>query len=379
MPVDAAGGGPAQGRAPVMADVAARAGVSLQTVSRVVNDHRSVRPETRRRVEQAISELGYRVNTAARALVTRSTRTIGLVSASSAEYGPTSALLGVEQAARSEGYATSVVLLPEVGPREVREAVDHLRDLGVDGLVVIAPDDAAVAAVDALDPAVPVVTLEAPLGGTADAGGHLGLPSASVDQGEGARRAVRHLLELGHTTVHHVSGPRDWLEARAREAGWRAELLAAGAPVPEVVPGDWAAAAGHRAAGPLLEHGATAVLAGNDQVAIGLLGALWQRGLRVPDDVSVVGFDDVPEAAYLVPPLTTVRQDFDALGRRCLEVLLARLRGEPAQVRRVVPELVVRASTGPPPRAAGAPRPGGVPGGVRPGPPGRPLDERAGG
>jgi DNA-binding LacI/PurR family transcriptional regulator len=351
VPVDAADGGPAPGRAPVMADVAARAGVSLQTVSRVVNAHPSVRPETRSRVEGAIAELGYRVNGAARALVTRSTRTIGLVSASTAEFGPTSALLAVEQAARAEGYATSVVLLPEVGRREVGEAVDHLRDLGVDGLVVIAPDDAAVAAVEALDAAVPVVTLEAPLG--AGPGGHPGPPSASVDQELGARLAVRHLLGLGHATVHHVSGPQDWLEARAREAGWRSELLAAGAPVPEPVPGDWSAAAGHRAAGPLLERGATAVFTVNDQVAIGLLGALWQRGLRVPQDVSVVGFDDVPEAAYLVPPLTTVRQDFDALGRRCLEVLLARLRGGPAQVRRVVPELVVRASTAPPGRPRG--------------------------
>ncbi|MEH3075294.1 MAG: LacI family DNA-binding transcriptional regulator [Quadrisphaera sp.] len=362
MPVDAARGGPAPARAPVMADVAARAGVSLQTVSRVVNGHPSVRAETRGRVEEAIAELGYRVNTAARALVTRSTRTIGLVSASTAEFGPTSALLGVEQAARAEGYATSVVLLPEVGPREVRGAVDHLRDLGVDGLVVIAPDDAAAAAVEALDADVPVVTLEAPLarsGGGAEGAGsggdHPGPLSASVDQEHGARLAVRHLLELGHGTVHHVGGPRTWLEARAREAGWRAELLAAGAPVPEVVPGDWAAAAGHRAAGPLVERGATAVFAVNDQVAIGLLGALWQRGLRVPEDVSVVGFDDVPEAAYLVPPLTTVRQDFDALGRRCLEVLLAGVRGEPARPRRVVPELVVRASTAPP-RGPAAPQ-----------------------
>ncbi|MGQ7295273.1 LacI family DNA-binding transcriptional regulator [Quadrisphaera sp. KR29] len=352
--VDAPGGGGPAGRAPVMADVAARAGVSLQTVSRVVNGHPSVREATRRRVERAIADLDYRVNTAARALVTRSTRTIGLVSASSAEFGPTSALLGVEQAARAAGYATSVVLLPEVGREEVRRAVDHLRDLGVDGLVVIAPDDAAVAAVEALDPSVPVVALEAPLAARGEGGAGPGQPSASVDQEEGARCAVRHLLDLGHATVHHVSGPPSWLEARAREAGWRAELLAAGAPVPEVVRGDWAAASGHRAAAALVERGATAVLTGNDQVAIGLLGALWQRGLRVPQDVSVVGFDDVPEAAYLVPPLTTVRQDFDALGRRCLEVLLARLRGEPAQVRRVQPELVVRASTGPPPaRRAG--------------------------
>jgi DNA-binding LacI/PurR family transcriptional regulator len=150
--------------------------------------------------------------------------------------------------------------------------------------------------------------------------------------------------------VHHLTGPSDWLEARSREAGWRAELEEAGARVPEPVPGDWSASAGHSAAQQLLDDGATAVLTGNDQAAIGLLGALWQRGLAVPGDVSVVGFDDVPEAPYLVPPLTTVRQDFDALGRRCLDVLLARMRGEEPDVQRVEPSLVVRLSTGPPPR-----------------------------
>ncbi len=332
-------------RPAVMADVAGLAGVSLQTVSRVVNDHPSVRPDTRRRVEEAIASLDYRVNTAARALVTRSTRTIGLVSASTAEFGPTSALRGVEQAARAAGYATSVVLMPEVGREGMRAAVDHLRDLGVDGLVVIAADDGAVAALEALDPSVPLVTLEAPL----ETSGGGGPPSASVDQEEGARQAVRHLLGLGHLTVHHVAGPQDWLEARARVAGWRAELVSAGRRVPEPVPGGWSASAGYAAASALVRDGATAVFTANDQVAIGLLGALWQRGLRVPEDVSVVGFDDVPEAAYLVPPLTTVRQDFDALGRRCLEVLLARLAGEEPRARRVQPELVVRASSGPAP------------------------------
>lgn len=341
-------------RPPVMADVAARAGVSLQTVSRVVNGHHAVRADTRERVELAITDLGYRVNTAARALVTRSTRTVGVISVSTAEFGPSSALHGLEAAARTAGYATSVVLLQEVDRAAMREAVDHLRDLGVDGLVVIAPDDAAVGALEAIEASLPVVTLEAPL--DALAGG--ALPSASVDQEQGARRAVRHLLDLGHATVHHVAGPSDWLEARSREAGWRAELLAAGARVPEPVRGTWAAASGHRAAGQLVADGATAVLTGNDQVAIGLLGALWQRGLRVPEDVSVVGFDDVPEAAYLVPPLTTVRQDFDALGRRCLDVLLARLRGEEPEVQRLEPTLVVRASTGPPPLGPAGPRVG---------------------
>jgi DNA-binding LacI/PurR family transcriptional regulator len=332
----------AMGRTPVMADVAALAGVSYQTVSRVINHHPSVRPETRERVERAISDLGYRPNSAARSLVTRQSRTIGVVCASTAYYGPARTLLGLEEAARRAGYAVSVAILSAVDRPAMREAVEHLRAQSVDGVVVIAPDDAAAEAVRTLDSAVPLVTVDAAQEGAS--------PDVSIDQERGARMATRHLLDLGHRTVHHVTGPLDWLEARARVAGWRAELRSAGAPVPRPELGDWTAASGYRAGVRLAASPAvTAVFASNDQMSIGLLRALAEAGRAVPGDVSVVGFDDLPEAGYLTPPLTTVRQDFDELGRRCLGEVLARLAGGPAGRLPVEPALVVRASTGAPP------------------------------
>jgi DNA-binding LacI/PurR family transcriptional regulator len=211
--------------------------------------------------------------------------------------------------------------------------------------VVIAPQDAAAAAVRDLEATVPVVAVEVAEGEAP--------PSVSVDQETGARLATEHLLSLGHASVHHVTGPLDWLEARARAAGWRAALADAGAAAPEPEVGDWSATSGHRAGRRLLARAAageavTAVFAGNDQMAVGLLRALAEEGVPVPGRVSVVGFDDVPEAAYYSPPLTTVRQDFAELGRRCLQALLARLAGEPVDVRPVVPSFVVRASTAPP-------------------------------
>ena len=332
-------------RAPVMSDVAALAGVSHQTVSRVLNGPPSVRTATRERVRRAIAELGYRPNTAARALVTRQSRTIGVVTEGAFHFGPASTLRGVEEAARAAGYAVSVTILPALDRASMRAAVEHLRDQSVDGVVVIAPEDAAAEALRALDAAVPLVTVEAT---DTEA-----LPSVSVDQERGARLATRHLLDLGHATVHHVAGPLDWLEARSRLAGWRAELLAAGAVVPEPEVGDWSAASGYAAGRRLaLRSDLTAVFTANDQMAVGVLRALAEAGAAVPAQVSVVGFDDLPESGYLSPPLTTVAQDFAELGRRCLAVLLARIAAQPVVRHPVAPALVVRSSTAPPPRRA---------------------------
>ena len=178
------------------------------------------------------------------------------------------------------------------------------------------------------------------------------IPVASVDQAAGAAAATRHLLELGHETVWHLAGPVDWKEADARIEGWRSVLEEAGAPIPELLRGDWTARSGYELGKTLLEvEGVTAVLAANDQMALGLLRRLHEAGLEVPRDLSVVGFDDIPEAAYFMPPLTTVRQDFDELGRRCLQMLVASIEGEAAPPRVVLhPELLVRDSTGAVPR-----------------------------
>jgi DNA-binding LacI/PurR family transcriptional regulator len=185
-----------------------------------------------------------------------------------------------------------------------------------------------------------------------------------VDNAAGAALATRYLLDLGHRTVHHVAGPGSWVDAQERIAGWREALARAGAPEPELLSGDWGCPSGYRigqriAASPEV----TAVFCGNDHMALGLLRALAEHGRRVPDDISVVGFDDIPESAYFLPPLTTVRQDFGELGRRALATLVDMIDGRPPPVSclRISPHLVARASAVPP-----GSRPGGSAGEERP-------------
>lgn len=348
METGGAPGAPGAGRPLVMSDVAARAGVSHQTVSRVLNGHPHVAARTRERVRLAITELGYRPNGAARALVTGSTRTLGLVTVNISQYGPAQTLVGLEAAARLAGYSLSVAVLDEATAAALGEAVERFAASSVDALVLHTSDAATVAALGGLNSPVPLVAVQV---APDDAADHDAL-AVSVDHEGGARSAVRHLLDLGHRTVHHVAGPRTSTEARRRVRGWRAELRAAGSVAPPVVHGDWGPASGFAAGRRLVAHRAgggemTAVFVGNDQMALGVLNALHAAGLAVPDDVSVVGFDDVPEAAYYRPPLTTVRQDFAELGRRGVRLVLGRLRGETVRVDPVVPELVVRGTTGP--------------------------------
>jgi DNA-binding LacI/PurR family transcriptional regulator len=331
-------------RALGMADVAAHAGVSHQTVSRVVNGHPNVAPTTRERVLRAIAELGYRPNTAARALVTGSTRTIGFVTVSINQYGPAQTLIGLEQAARAAGYALSVTVLEDATAEAMRDAIDRFVAQSVDAVVALGTYDDAFEALHAVSSPVPLITVQS--------GGASAEPALGVDQVAGGRMATRHLLDLGHRTVHHVTGPADSKEARDRLHAWEVELLEAGAPVPEVLHGDWTPASGHAAGRRLAARrrageDVTAVFLANDQMALGLLAAFHDEGLSVPGDVSVVGFDDLPEAPYFTPPLTTVRQDFAELGRRGVQLVLAQRRGEAFHTEPVMPQLIVRGSTGP--------------------------------
>jgi DNA-binding LacI/PurR family transcriptional regulator len=331
-------------RALGMSDVAARAGVSHQTVSRVVNGHPNVAPGTRERVRRAIAELGYRPNTAARALVTGSTRTIGFVTVNINQYGPAQTLVGLERAARAAGYSLSVTVLEDSTREAMADAIDGFAARSVDAVVALGTYDDAFEAVHAISSPVPLVTVQS--------GGALEEPAVGVDQVVGGSLATRHLLDLGHRTVHHLTGPADSKEARDRLQAWRTELEAVGATVPEVLGGDWTPSSGYAAGRRLAARRRageqlTAVFAANDQMALGVLAAFHEEGLSVPGDVSVVGFDDLPEAPYFTPPLTTVRQDFAELGRRGVELVLARLAGADAHEEPVVPELVVRRSTGP--------------------------------
>jgi DNA-binding LacI/PurR family transcriptional regulator len=334
---------PRRRTAPVMADVAVVAGVSHMTVSRVLNDPASVKPATRDRVQAAMTSLGYRPNTLARALATGRTRRIGVLALATALYGPTSTLLSIEEAARFAGYHLDIVRLRSVTRRSVAEAADGLQGRGVDGIIGITPHTWAPTALQSAVSGLPLVALEGAAGR---------LATVSVDQEKGACLATEHLLALGHSTVWHVAGPRDWLEAKARLRAWRETLQRADRPVPPVLRGGWGVHSGYAAGRRLAEQrDITAVFVANDQMALGVLRALVEAGIRVPDQVSVVGFDDVPEAAYFTPPLTTVRQDFDEVGLLALKLLLEQMADGSAEERHVViePRLVVRQSSAPPP------------------------------
>ena len=327
-------------RAPVMSDVGRLAGVSHQTVSRVINGSPHVRPETRARVLAAMEELGYRPNPVARALVTGRSKMLGVVSFDTTLYGPASTLFGIERAAHEAGYFIIVASLEALDRASVVDAVERLRRQGVEGILVIAPHTQAGEALLHAPPDIPLVA--------AEAGPEHGAPVVAVDQVAGAVSATQHLLDLGHQTVWHVSGPRDFIEARQRLEGWRSTLEAAGVEAPEPLEGDWSPQAGYdmgrRLSG---DPSVTAVFVANDQMALGLLRAMHEAGRAVPGELSVVGFDDIPEAAYFLPPLTTVRQDFIEMGRRSLRMLLRTIEtGRRASSESLVPpELIIRGST----------------------------------
>jgi DNA-binding LacI/PurR family transcriptional regulator len=328
-------------RTPVMGDVARLAGVSHQTVSRVLNGHPHIRPSTRAKVEQAIAQLGYQPNTAARALVRGRTGMVGIVTAAGAFYGPRSAQHAVSVAARAAGFSVTNIELDEITAATLAAAVEDLARMGVEGLVVVAGHDAAVDVARRRRGTLPVVVVEGDLTRAA--------MSVGVDQVAGAVAATEHLLGLGHRRIAHISGPLDWSEARARLDGWRLAMARAGLPAADLVSGDWSPSSGYAAGRRLADDaGVTAVFAGNDQMALGALRALREAGRRVPEDVSLVGFDDIPEAAYLSPPLTTVHQDFTTVGRRAIAVLTAVLQGDELPAGGLLPApLVVRASTAP--------------------------------
>ncbi|WP_277208787.1 LacI family DNA-binding transcriptional regulator [Isoptericola croceus] len=331
---------------PNIRQVAQLAGVSHMTVSRVLNDHPNIRDATRRRVQQAIEELGYRPSRAAQALATQRSRRIGVLVESAVTFGPTSTLYAVESAARASGYEVSSVLLragEEISPQE---AVDHLMALGVDALCVVAPRSSSIAALRRIAVGVPVLVVKPEKDPT--------FLTVTVDQQAGTTLAVDHLVSLGHRDILHLAGPLDWLDARTRERAFHARAKSWGIRERPIVVGDWTADFAYdfaRGIRGLPDY--TAVFVANDDMAVGLIHGLHERGFSVPSDLSVVGFDDIPLARHVIPPLTTVRQNFDALGIAVVDVLRAAIeeREIPA-VTRIPAEIVARASSAPPRRAA---------------------------
>ena len=319
-------------------DVARLAGVSHQTVSRVLNDLPNVRAATRARVEDAITKLRYVPSPAARALVTRRSRTIGLIATGGAEFGPSSTLLYFNAAARHARWSVFTANMVDWDQNSVRAAIEAFLRQSVEGIAVISGHEGAAEAVAGMELTIPLVVLQATP--------RLGLDTVGADQYGAARAAVKHLLDLGHRAVGHLAGPRDSVDAQERERGWRDELEAHGFATQLMGVGDWTPAAGYRF-GLEFDLGAvTAVFVANDQMAVGLIAAITERGRTVPGDVSVVGFDDIPEAAFFAPPLTTFRQDFQRIGQDMLSTLLARINNEIVEtLPQSIPTLIQRAST----------------------------------
>ncbi|QMU98585.1 LacI family transcriptional regulator [Microbacterium esteraromaticum] len=315
-----------------MSMVAERAGVSGQTVSRVANDSPKVDPETRARVERAMAELGYRPNRAARALRTGRSQTLGLVAQTLATVGNSRMLQAVAESAASRGYALTVLTLGTGA--DIVDAFDRLRDQGVDGAIVL--NEATALARDAASAGLRLVVIDSPPDER--------FTVVGTDHAAGARSATERLLAAGHRTVHHVAGPAGSFAAAERERGWRQALAAAGIEAPVVARGDWSGASGFELVRRMPAADVTAIFAANDQMALGALRALAESGRRVPDDVAVIGFDDIADAAQFQPPLTTVRQDFDALGEQAVGRLVAWIEGERPTDLLLAPTLIARTS-----------------------------------
>jgi DNA-binding LacI/PurR family transcriptional regulator len=325
-----------------MEDVAKVAGVSPQTVSRVVNARAYVGGETRERVLTAMRELNYRPNPAAQALVTGRSKTLGVISTDSVAFGPSSVLLALERAAHARGYFVSVARLASLDRGSLSQALEQLQRQSVEGILLSAGQDGITNELDRRLLDVPVVAIE----DTPEAR----VPIVAVDQVAGAAAATRLLLELGHRTVSHIAGPRDWSAARRRIEGWCGVLESAGVPAAPPLFGDWSVQSGYELGRVLaLDPDVTAIFAANDEMALGVMRAMYEAGREVPREVSIVGFDDVPFARYLTPSLTTVRQDFEAVGLRSLHMLLDEISGVdgPGVRAAITLELVVRESTGP--------------------------------
>lgn len=327
---------------PSMAEVAALAGVSSQTVSRVANNRENVDATTRETVLSAMQALGYRPNTAARALVTGRFGALGVISFNVGAHGNARTFGAIADAAREADFSVNYMGVRAQTEAAVQQAFQHLTLQSVDGIVLVESQMLDTPSLR-LPPSMPIVVADG------DAGHRY--PNVDFDQTLGARSAVSHLLGLGHRTVWHVAGPRDSFAARRRAESWRRTLGDAGAPVPPALYGDWTAESGYRAGRELAQRPeVTAVFAANDQMALGLMRALHEAGRDVPGEVSVAGFDDIAEAAFFQPPLTTVHQDFDLVGRHCVTLLLDQIGGRADGPRRlaVEPALAVRASTAPP-------------------------------
>ncbi|MCX6503270.1 MAG: LacI family DNA-binding transcriptional regulator [Microbacterium sp.] len=331
-------------REPSIMDVAREAGVSAQTVSRVATGKNVVRPQTREKVVEAMHRLGYRPNGAARALKSGRYRNIGVIMFSLSSYGNMRTLEAIAGEAARVGYALTLIPLGAASQSRVSGAFARLSEQAVDGIVILIEAHQLNESDIELPQGLPVVVV--------DSNAQYDQPVVDTDQAQGARLATEHLLDMGHRTVWHVAGPDESFSAQRRRESWKATLHSRGAAAPEALVGDWSANSGRAAGRELaLREEVTAVFAANDQMALGVMHAIHEAGLRIPEDISVVGFDDTPESASFWPALTTIRQHFDQVGVAALQALVAAIEDQPRERGDLVPtELIVRRSTAAPSR-----------------------------
>jgi len=326
-------------RQPNIYDVARLAKVSHQTVSRVLNKNPSIRPETKARVENAMESLGYRPNLAARALASSRTHMLGILSSDTDFTGPAAMVHHMEIAARQNGYFAVSVGIDANDPKSVNDGIEHFKKLAVEGIAFVTPQLEAVEQVRSQLEGIPVVTLDSMY--------RMDELAVSVDNFSGGVTATSHLIELGHRNIVHISGPKGWFESTSRAAGYTSTMLTSNL-APQVIDGDWEISTGYRIGKELdvMGKGITAMFIANDRMALGFMHATREKGLSIPEDLSIVGFDDLDETAYSSPPLTTLRQDFKELGSRAMGLLIAEIAGKPTKkMERLVPDLILRKST----------------------------------
>jgi DNA-binding LacI/PurR family transcriptional regulator len=324
---------------PNIYDVARLAEVSHQTVSRVLNNQPNIRPATRARVEAAMSTLGYQPNPAARSLVTAKSNMLGLLVSDTGLYGPAGMLNAMERSARQAGYFAITVAVRFDSPESWAEGLQHLSRMHVEGIATIALQSEVIKMAAKIMPTIKLVAID-----TDEQASKVN--AVGIDNLGGGHMATRHLIELGHKKILHIMGPSTSSEAQNRRRGYEQAMAEAGLE-PAVVQGDWTAETGFRIGIELnLElTGYTAIFTANDQLSLGLMKAFNMRGVSVPREISLVGFDDIPESPYFNPPLTTIRQDFNQLGEVAIEMLLSDLAGtKRKKFEALKPNLIVRDS-----------------------------------
>jgi DNA-binding LacI/PurR family transcriptional regulator len=301
-----------------------------------------VSASTRARVQQVLTEVGFRPNMTARQLASKRSTTVGLVTFATSFYGPSQIMVNSERAAKELGLSFMFSGIAEYSTEYIRRAVNELCAHQVCGILIHLPWELDLRELHDVCRNVPLVAADSDFG--------FECPSVFIDQELGSREATRHLLRLGHRKIAHLRGPIPWRAAKLRHIGWKKELKAARLPLGPLVSGDWTAESGFEAARKLIsDHWGkfTAVVVANDQMALGAIRAFEENSIHIPQKISLVGFDDIPEAAFFRPPLSTIRQDFGALGRLSVQCLMEQvdpsLKAVPT--RTIQPFLIERQST----------------------------------